>query len=282
MLVAGGGAPDPYLKCAGAECVTVSSWPDRRLAKRPDLATRRAAAAPRAVPWPLTDTSGHDVAASHARANTNAGLGLAAARAPARRQQRDRCASELRATQRGLLSCFGGLEAVCERCRPLAWMPAELGMDEVPHPRSPPGISTSTPVQQVVGTSAPSSASPWAAHLWLGYAEDLAVLALSLSDLLGCFGLELRRWLRMLDLRRRLGRRRASGCNLDVLVARLCGFSGVPGLADGRFVIVVGGGGRAAISSALICAAAKNAGPVSQTFFARRLIQCATDALAQW
>jgi hypothetical protein len=118
-------------------------------------------------------------------------------------------------------------------------------------PRSPPGISTSTPVQQVVGTSAPSSASPWAAHLWLGYAEDLALLALSLGGL-GCFGLGLRRWLRMLDLRRRLGRRRASA------------------------------GGRAAISSALICAAAKNAGPVSQTFFARRLIQSATDALAQW
>jgi hypothetical protein len=59
VLVAGGGAPDSYLKCAGAECVTVSSWPDRRLAKRPDLATRRAAAAPRAVPWPLPDKTGH-------------------------------------------------------------------------------------------------------------------------------------------------------------------------------------------------------------------------------
>jgi hypothetical protein len=40
-------------------------------------------------------------------------------------------------------------------------------------------------------------------------------------------------------------------------------------------------GDRAAISSALVCTAALKSGGVSKTFFARRLIQRATDALAQ-
>jgi hypothetical protein len=70
-----------------------------------------------------------------------------------------------------------------------------------------------------------ASASPSPAGLWLGYPEGFPVAALSLGGRLGCFGLWLRRCLRQLDLHRRRGRRRANGCDLDVLVARLLGFS---------------------------------------------------------
>jgi hypothetical protein len=92
----------------------------------------------------------------------------------------------------GLLSCFGRLEAVCEGCRPLAWMPAELGMDEVPHPDGRRGFRRLRWVSASCGATALSSASPSSARLWLGDPEDLAIATLALPSLLGC----LRAWLR--------------------------------------------------------------------------------------